>query len=148
MLHARISSHGLLGCQRHDVFCFVARSKLKCTSPLGYFFLLVYTSRKKNMSIHLHTHTLLSVCRVRVCVCACISACFDARETAAGGCLDDPSSSSSSPHTNTLLQQVLLVFTPLRTPPTTMMSAARCADRCVFWEIPRITTAYWDRPFC
>lgn len=50
------------------MFCFVARSKLKCTSPLGYCFLLVYPKKKsRDDDSHTHTHTLV---RFVECVCA------------------------------------------------------------------------------
>lgn len=82
------------------MFCFVARSKLKCTSPLGYCFLLVYpkkTSRRRHTVTHTHplVFDLLSV-YASLYICICLRAAAD---TAVSGCLDDPSTSSP---TNTL----------------------------------------------
>lgn len=76
MKHARTHTQTRTRCFADccDVFCFVARSKLKCTSPLGYCFLLVYTTRKKKKCRTL-THTLTHAhVALRVCV-ASLSAC-------------------------------------------------------------------------
>lgn len=82
------------------MFCFVARSKLKCTSPLGYCFLLVYPKKNVETTAQSHTHPLvfdlLSV-YASLYICICLRAAAD---TAVSGCLDDPSTSSSP--TNTL----------------------------------------------
>lgn len=84
-----------------DVFCFVARSKLKCTSPLGYCFLLVYTTRKKkevsNTHTHPHTRTRCSACMRRFSICLLRPT---AETTAVSGCCDDPCT-----HTDTRVRQ-------------------------------------------
>lgn len=114
--------HGLLGCCEYAM-CVLLRRSVETEMHLAARILLPFglPPEKRGNSEHAHsltqTHTLLSV-YASVLYLACLLWC--ARETAVGGCLDDP-------HTNTRELQVLLVFTPS----PVVLSSAYYDDACL-----------------
>lgn len=124
--------------------CVLLRRSVETEMHLAARILLPFGLPEKKVETTAQSHTHPCI-RFVECVCVSVYLYLPARccrhsAAAVSGCLDDLSTSSSP--TNTLLQQVLLVFTPLPraccTPPTTTAE--------MFWEIPRIFAAYWDRP--